>query len=103
MYQDHDDWDGDEHHFNPDVHYRLYVGHRDNTPTVICVQDFDYFDYDARRILSSQAWQTEAEAEAALMDLTFTINAVSLHLSAWLDSDVRARMLARYVRESRSV
>lgn len=61
-----DDWSNDPHHLNPDVHYRLYSSLRDDCPVVICVQDFDYFDYDARQILSPAAWDNEDDALLAL-------------------------------------
>lgn len=47
------------------VHYRHYLRH-DGSPTVVCVQSFDYFDYDAERFLSTDAWDTELDAESAL-------------------------------------
>jgi hypothetical protein len=57
--------DIDLHRFNPDVHYRIYLG-RDGKATVICVQDFDYPDYDEARFLSPDAWDDEADADVAL-------------------------------------
>lgn len=53
-----------------DVHYRLYLGSRDATPTVICVQDFDYYDYKAENFLDEVAHESETEAYAALNLLT---------------------------------
>lgn len=55
----------DPHRRNPEPHYRLYRD-RDGLPVVICVQDFDYPDYDAARFLSPEAWSTEVQANAAL-------------------------------------
>lgn len=72
------DPDSDHHRFNPRAHYRLYLSHRGEGAIVICVQDFDYGDYDLNRILSNEAWDSEAEAEAACAklraDLATTIN-----------------------------
>jgi hypothetical protein len=51
-----------------DVHYRLYRGPRDEQPTVICVQWFDYYDYAADRFLTEDRYADEADAEAALAD-----------------------------------
>lgn len=65
---DDDKWAGDPHRYNPNVHFRLYSGRHDQ-PVVICVQDFDYPDYDPNRILSSQAWDTQDDADAALAEL----------------------------------
>lgn len=48
-----------------DVHYRLYLD-ADGEPCVICVQWFDYPDYDASRFLTEDRHLVEAEAEAAL-------------------------------------
>lgn len=59
----------DPHRMNPDPHYRLYLG-RDGHPVVICVQDFDYPDYDDSRFLSPDAWASKAEAESALRELS---------------------------------
>lgn len=92
------DWADDAHASNDEVHYRLYVG-RDGKPTTICVQWFDYFDYDARRILSPDAWDTEAEADRALVDLMPTVDAVVRGLSPSVDGDVYARALAERVRD----
>lgn len=51
---------------NPDVHYRLYLSRRDEGAIVICVQDFDYYDYDDDRFIGYESFKIEAEAEAAL-------------------------------------
>jgi hypothetical protein len=48
-----------------EVHYRLYRDHA-GTPSVVCLQDFDYPDYDGTRFLSEDAWDDDAEAEEAL-------------------------------------
>lgn len=58
----------DRNRTNPDVHYRLYLGSGDHL-MVICVQDFDYHDYDQNRFVTYQAWETEEEALAALTTL----------------------------------
>lgn len=50
-----------EHRHNPDVHYRRYLG-RDDRITVVCVQNFDYPDYDASRFVDLAAFETELEA-----------------------------------------
>lgn len=99
MTYDHpDDWVGDEHHYNPAVHYRLYLSPHSGAPTVICVQDFDYYDYDARRIISPEAWDSEGEAEDALLELAPAIAAASRTVPAGLDPDLRGRLLAREIR-----
>lgn len=54
----------DPHRSNSRVHYRLYQGR--GGPTVICVQDFDYLDYDGTKFLSPEAWDDEVDADAAL-------------------------------------
>ncbi|MFF5265015.1 hypothetical protein ACFY4C_39420 [Actinomadura viridis] len=58
----------ERHSHNPDVHYRLYLG-RNGKPAVICVQDFDYNDYELDRLLSNKAWKDEQEANEALRTL----------------------------------
>jgi hypothetical protein len=96
MYTRDDDWD--EHRWNPEVHYRLYVG-RDGRPCVICVQDFDYFDYDARLVLSPEAWESEFEAEQELLRLLPVLT--TAHESvAGLNTErlLGARLVARAVR-----
>lgn len=60
-----DDYSRDPHRWTREVHYRLYLD-RSGEPVVVCVQDFDYLDYDARRFLSMSAWDDECEADAAL-------------------------------------
>ena len=102
-YDHRDDWTGDEHHYNPAVHYRLYLSPRSGAPTVICVQDFDYLDYDARRILSPEAWDSEADAEEALLDLSTAIAAASRAVPFDLDPDLRGRLLARAIRGAERV
>ena len=53
------------HRFTSDAHHRLYLG-RDGKPTPICVQDFDYRDYDDERFLTTDAYDTELNANIAL-------------------------------------
>jgi hypothetical protein len=62
------DPDLDPNRSNPDVHYRLYLT-RDGALSVICVQDFDYPDYDDARFVTYRAWDTEAAAVAAIETL----------------------------------
>ncbi|TDB90876.1 hypothetical protein E1264_03355 [Actinomadura sp. KC216] len=57
------DWDNRN---NPKPHYRLYLD-RDGKPCIICVQDFDYMDYEDSRFLSDEGYDTEAEAEVGLL------------------------------------
>jgi len=48
-----------------EVHYRLYRSARDNDRVVvICVQDFDYPDYDEDRFVTDTKYQYEFEADA---------------------------------------
>lgn len=53
------------HTASPDVHHRLYLT-GDGTPTVVCVQGFDYPDYDAKRFLTVEAYPDEPAAHEAL-------------------------------------
>lgn len=69
------DPDSERHRYNGDVHYRLYFG-RDGEPCVICVQDFDYVDYNENRLLSNTAFDTEQAAEDALRLLLLDAAAV---------------------------
>lgn len=94
-----DDWDGDEGRHDDRVHYRLFVGHPDGQAAVICVQDFDYLDLDARRILSPKAFGTEAGAEQGLIGLLSSLSRAEHALPDNLDPDLRARMLASLVRD----
>lgn len=55
----------DANRLNPEVHYRLYLASGDHL-MVVCVQDFDYPDYDRNRFVTYQAWTTENEALDAL-------------------------------------
>ena len=64
------DPDRDPNRFNSDVHYRLYFSPRDDAgAVVICVQDFDYYDYSPSHFIGYQAFATEEEAERALDSL----------------------------------
>lgn len=58
------DPESESHTANPDVHVRLYLSQ--GRPTVICVQDFDYPDYDMNMLLSNRAWKSESDANDAL-------------------------------------
>lgn len=58
------DPESESHRFQSDVHYRLYQGREG--PTVICVQDFDYVDYDTEKFLSNRSFTTDEDARAAL-------------------------------------
>jgi len=49
-----------------DVHYRLYVRSESTKPIVICVQSFDYIDYDETRFLNDVHYDTEQEAQVEL-------------------------------------
>lgn len=44
-------------------HYRRYLGH-DGTVRVVCVQDFDYYDYDVSRFVDEVTFPTSGEAES---------------------------------------
>lgn len=99
MYNARDDWDGDDSYHNPEPHYRLYIEPHVNAFVVICVQGFDYPDYDARRILSRKAWATEGEAQQALIDLLPHIVDHEVQRSyVPFDMDERARIMARALR-----
>ncbi len=50
-----------------EVHYRLYRSW--GVIRVICVQDFDYVDYDAKLFVGDTCYKTEAEAEKAAKGL----------------------------------
>lgn len=93
-----DNWEGDPHRYRPALHYRLYVGSPCQA-TVIEVQDYDYPDYDARRILSASAWDTRTEAEAALMLMLPALVEAERDVPVALEPGLRAQVLARRVRE----
>ncbi|MFG2532760.1 hypothetical protein [Streptomyces sp. NPDC048516] len=57
------DMTGDARH-NPSVHYRRYLD-RDNKVTIVCVQNFDYYDYDASRFADYASFDTDLEAQYA--------------------------------------
>jgi hypothetical protein len=59
------------HTYKADVHYRLYLDLAD-VPVVITVQDFDYPDYDDERFLTTDAYQSEDDADIALHALLTT-------------------------------
>jgi hypothetical protein len=51
-----------DHRYKRQVHYRRYLSQRDRRIIVICVQDFDYGDYEPSRFVDLQAFETEEEA-----------------------------------------
>ena len=51
-----------------EVHWRHYLD-KQGRPMVVCVQDFDYPDYDASRFLDAKAFDSEAEARETPIDL----------------------------------
>ncbi|MGA4875896.1 hypothetical protein [Streptomyces lydicamycinicus] len=55
------DMTGDARHESA-VHYRRYLDRNDKV-IVICVQDFDYRDYEPHRFVDLAAFNTELEAE----------------------------------------
>ena len=62
----------DPHRGNPEPHCRLYHPHASG-PTVVCVQSFDYFDYDPARFMTKEAYETENAAKHALWFLHRTL------------------------------
>jgi hypothetical protein len=59
------DPEADRHRHRDEPHYRLY-DHATMGPITICVQWFDYYGYDAMRIMTPEAYDTEEQAELAL-------------------------------------
>lgn len=49
--------------YERDVHYRRYLSEREDRVVVICVQDFDYHDYDEARFVDLASFPDEASAE----------------------------------------
>jgi hypothetical protein len=49
-------------------YYRLFVD-RDDNPCVVCLQPFDEDDYDQKRFINEDRYETEEEAEDALIAL----------------------------------
>lgn len=49
---------------NREPHYRRYL-RPDGTIHVVCVQDFDYRDYDASRFVDEDTFPTSVQAETA--------------------------------------
>ncbi|MFJ8752323.1 hypothetical protein ACIREO_23750 [Streptomyces sp. NPDC102441] len=45
-------------------HYRRYLA-QDGKVRVVCVQDFDYYDYDVSRFVDEATFPTSGEAESA--------------------------------------
>jgi hypothetical protein len=69
--------DQDTNRHNPDVHYRLYWSKRTQALVVICVQDFDYFDYDDNCFIDYVAYDTEVDADRALVLTLAVIRALA--------------------------
>lgn len=51
---------------NPDPHYRLYLSPNGDGVVAICVQDFDYRDYEDARFIGYEVFWSEAEAQEAV-------------------------------------
>lgn len=49
-----------------EVHYRLYRSPHNEQVVVICVQDFDYIDYDEDRFYNEVRYESENQADFAL-------------------------------------
>lgn len=62
-----------------DVHYRLYA-HPERGLIVVCVQWFDYADYDETRFVG-RGFSSEAEADMARLNLGLLLDGYGLCLS----------------------
>lgn len=58
----------DRNRYNSEMHFRLFHP-KSGLPTVVCMQDFDYRDYDYSRFMTYEGYKTEEEALAALHKL----------------------------------
>lgn len=56
-----------------EVYYRLFVG-RDNEPVVVCMQWFDENDYNQKRFINEERYETEEEAERVLLAIRIKAN-----------------------------
>lgn len=83
----------DSHRYNPDVHFRRYLG-RDDTPVVVCVQDHDYHGYDTSRFLDSQAFSDEDTAQDTPLDLVDMLQASHTSDDPSVRADVRRNLRA---------
>jgi hypothetical protein len=48
-----------------DAHYRVYLSKHTGEPTTVCVQYFDYLDYEGARFIEAKAYKSEGEAKKA--------------------------------------
>ena len=65
--------EGDETVFKSDVHYRLYNPSHGTGGIVICVQDFDYPDYEDSRFIGEHSFADEDDANRALDFISYHI------------------------------
>lgn len=98
MYDNEKDWLDDPGFYNGDAHYRLYLN-KLGAYSVICVQDSDYMDYDARMILYPESWDLESDAEKFLFKVLPIMDKVRVDLSNNVTTELRYRLLARGIRE----
>jgi len=77
------DPDLDPNRGNPDAHWRLYL-HPVLGLKTICVQDFDYSDYDASRLVTYQAWDSEQAASDAIVELWDEMTLVKDGMESWV-------------------
>lgn len=59
----------DTNRHNSEPHYRLYYYPPEKKVIVVCVQDFDYRDYDEDGWVGYEAFATQEQAELALLGL----------------------------------
>lgn len=62
---------------NSDVHYRLYWSKRSQSLVVICVQDFDYPDYDDNCFVDYVAYTRESDADVALVRFLDSVRVIA--------------------------
>ena len=75
--------------YDREPHFRHYLDKHDR-PIVVCVQDFDYRDYDASRFLDLASFESEEEAREAPIDLLDLIAAAADREMAAALRNVRA-------------
>lgn len=63
--------------YRTDVHYRLHWSKRKQVLRVVCVQDIDYADYDLNGFVDYTAYDTQADADRALVLTLAVIRALA--------------------------
>lgn len=79
--------------FDREVHWRRYLDRKDQI-SVICVQDFDYVDYDPSRFVDLRAFPTEEAAKSTPLRVSDVIEVAAGSPQDAVAAEQAARLIA---------